>query len=70
MGQGRYADAEPLFRRSLAIQEKALGPEHPNVATSLENYAAWLRGTGRTAEADNMEARARSIRERRAKENK
>ena len=45
--------------RSLAIQEKALGPEHPDVATSLENYAALLRETGRTAEADKMEARAR-----------
>ena len=28
----RYADAEPLFRRSLAIHEKALGPDHPDVA--------------------------------------
>ena len=25
--QGRYADAEPLYKRSLAIREKALGPE-------------------------------------------
>ena len=25
-GQGRYADAEPLYKRSLAIHEKALGP--------------------------------------------
>ena len=24
--QGRYAEAEPLHKRSLAIQEKALGP--------------------------------------------
>ena len=31
--QGRYADAEPLFKRSLAIREKALGPDHPDVAT-------------------------------------
>jgi hypothetical protein len=41
--QGRYADAEPLYQRSLAIPEKALGPEHPNVATVLENYAFLLR---------------------------
>ena len=31
--QGKYAEAEPLYRRALAIWEKALGPEHPNVAT-------------------------------------
>ena len=37
--QGRYADAEPLFRRSLAITEKALGPGHPELALSLNNVA-------------------------------
>ena len=29
--QGRYAEAEPLYKRALAIREKALGPEHPDV---------------------------------------
>jgi hypothetical protein len=59
--QGRYAQAEPLFRRSLAIREKALGPEHPEVATNLENYAALLRQTARANEAERMEARAKAI---------
>jgi Tetratricopeptide repeat len=31
--QGRYAEAEPLFKRSLAMLEKARGPDHPDVAT-------------------------------------
>ena len=48
--------------RSLAIKEKVLGPEHPSVATSLENYAALLRETGRADEAAEMEARAKAIR--------
>lgn len=26
---------EPLYQRSLAIKENALGPDHPNVAISL-----------------------------------
>ena len=60
--QGNYAEAEPLYRRALAIIEKALGPEHPNLATSLENYAALLRKTGRADEAAEMEARAKAIR--------
>ena len=60
--QGNYADAEPLYRRSLAINEKVLGPEHPDVAQSLENYAALLRKTGRADEAVEMEARAKAIR--------
>ncbi len=60
--QGNYAEAAPLYRRSLAIMENALGPEHPNVATSLENYAALLREIGRADEAAEMEARAKAIR--------
>ncbi|MEE8513514.1 MAG: tetratricopeptide repeat protein [Gammaproteobacteria bacterium] len=67
--QGRYAESEPLYKRALAIVEKALGPDHPNIATSLENYAAVLRKTGRTTEAANLEARANAIRAQRAMEN-
>ncbi len=62
-------EAEPLFKRALAIVEKALGPEHPNVATSLENYAALLRQTGRSTEATKMEASAKAIRAKRAERN-
>ena len=36
---GRYGDAEPLLEQSLAIRKKALGPEHPDVAESLNNLA-------------------------------
>ncbi len=60
--QGRYAKAEPLYKRSLAIDEKALGPDHSAVATSLENYADFLRATGRSADAVYMEVRAKAIR--------
>ncbi len=64
--QGKYAEAEPLYQRSLAIWEKALGPEHPDVAMVLENYAGLLRETGREEEASSMEARAQAIRAKRA----
>ncbi len=37
--QGKYAEAEPLHKRALAIFEKALGPHHPSVAHSLNNLA-------------------------------
>jgi len=33
--QGRYAEAEPLYKRALAILEEALGSEHPEVARML-----------------------------------
>lgn len=32
---GRYSDAEPLYKRALAIREKALGPDHSEVSVSL-----------------------------------
>ena len=65
--EGRYREAEPLYQRSLAILERVLGPEHPNVATSLNNYAQLLRKKGQNAEAASMEARARAILEKRAR---
>ena len=60
--QDKYAEAEPLDKRALAIVEKVLGPKHPHVATSLENYADLLRKTNREAEAAKLEARAKAIR--------
>ncbi len=65
--QGRYAEAEPLYKRSQAIWEKTLGPDHPHVATNLMNYAALLRKTGRSNEATEMEARAKAIRAKHAR---
>ena len=66
--QGKYNEAEPLYRRALSIWEKALGPEHPDVATVLENYALLLRKTNREAQAEELEARARAIRAKHAKQ--
>ena len=40
--QGNYEDAKPLYERSLAIREKVLGPDHPDVATCLNNLAGLL----------------------------
>ena len=58
--QEKYAEAEPLFKRSIAIIEQALGPDYPTLAVRLENYAALLRRTGRVTEVDNLEARYHS----------
>jgi hypothetical protein len=67
--QGKYAEAEPLYQRSLVIWEKALGPEHPDMATILEKYAAMLRETEREDKAEEMEARAHAIRAKHAEQN-
>ena len=67
--QGKYAEAEPLYKRALAIREKVLGREHPYIAQSLENYAALLRKTRRGNEAVTMEARAKAIRTKHVEQN-
>jgi len=62
--QRRYADAEPLYQRSLAIREKALGPDHPNIAQSLTNLASLYNRQGRYAEAEPMYWRSLAKREK------
>ena len=37
--QGKYSEAETLYQRALAIDEKVLGPEHPDVTPPLNNLA-------------------------------
>lgn len=37
--QSKYSKAEPLYKRSLAIKEKALGADRPAVAITLSNLA-------------------------------
>ena len=60
--QGKYAEAEPLFKRALKIVEKALGPVHPNIDLVLENMAKCCREMGKKDEAEKLEARAIKIR--------
>ena len=49
---GNYADAKEIANRSLAIREKALGPDHPDVAFSINNLAEVYRMEGRFADAE------------------
>ena len=41
--QGKYDDAEPLFKRCYATLEETLGPRHPHVAKSLNKLALLLK---------------------------
>jgi len=58
----RDDDAEALYRRLIALQERTFGPDHTHVAAALDLYAAFLRAGGRSEEAEPMEVRARVIR--------
>ena len=59
--QDNYREAESLYARALAIDEKTLGPDHPYVLQILRNYSALLHKMGRPDEAAKMEARAAVI---------
>ncbi|HIJ83276.1 MAG TPA: CHAT domain-containing protein, partial [Magnetococcales bacterium] len=59
--QGQYAQAEPLHKRSLAIREKALGPDHPGVALGLNNLAGLYRTQGQYAQAEPLYKRSLAI---------
>ncbi|MGC1544155.1 MAG: tetratricopeptide repeat protein, partial [Candidatus Acidiferrales bacterium] len=62
--EGKLQDAEPLYRRSLAIREKKLGPSDPAVAVSLNNLAGLLAAENRYMEAEQKYRRALAIREK------
>jgi len=50
--------------RALDIREKALGPNHPDVATSLNNLASLYQDQGAYAKAEPLYARALDISEK------
>ena len=62
--RGRYAKAEPLYKRALAIREKDLGPNHPQLAPSLSNLALLRYKQGRYPEAEPLYRRALEIQEK------
>jgi CHAT domain-containing protein/tetratricopeptide (TPR) repeat protein len=63
-GQGKYEDAIRLIERSLAIREAALGAEHPDVASTLNNLAGLHLRRGDYARSESLFRRALSISEK------
>ena len=61
---GKSAEAIPLTRQMLAMLEKMLGPDHPNVAASLNNLASLYEDQGRYADSEPLFKRSLAIREK------
>jgi len=59
--EGKYSEAIPLAERALAIRKLALGNQHPDVATSLDNLALLYQNQGRYAEAEPLYQQALAI---------
>jgi tetratricopeptide (TPR) repeat protein len=62
--RGEYLPAELFYKRALSIREKELGPNHPDVATSLNNVALVCAKEGNNDEALKLYTRAWEIREK------
>ena len=60
----RFDQAEPIFRRALEINEKNLGPEHPNLVFGLHNLAQLLQATNRLDDAERLHRRVLAIQEK------
>ena len=61
---GDYEQARVLFERSLAVTEKALGPQHFEVATTLNDMADLFQEMGDDARALALCRRALAIRQK------
>jgi tetratricopeptide (TPR) repeat protein len=62
--QGKYADAEGLYKRALAIYEKTRGADHPDVANILNNLAGVYWDQGKYADAEELFKRVLTIEEK------
>ncbi len=54
---GNYDRAIVLARKALEATDQHVGPNHPHVATSLENLLALYGATKRSSEAEGLEQR-------------
>jgi hypothetical protein len=59
--QGKFIQSESFSKRALKIREDALGPDHQDVAASLNQYAKILRQKKFNYKAAQLEARAKNI---------
>merc|ERR1719502_882692 len=59
--QNQHAEAVPLYLRALAIDQAALGDDHPEVAMDLSNLGIVYRVQGRRDEAIALFQKALNI---------
>jgi tetratricopeptide (TPR) repeat protein len=59
--RGNYTGAAKILQGVIPDQERLLGPDHPQLAVTLENYAGVLRHLNQKAEAKRIDSRANAI---------
>ncbi|HEV2968359.1 MAG TPA: tetratricopeptide repeat protein [Pirellulales bacterium] len=60
--QGKPLAAVPLLRQSLAIEDRALPPDHPAIIATLDDLASALDKTAQADEAKRLADRAKQLR--------
>jgi tetratricopeptide (TPR) repeat protein len=59
--RGRFDSAARMLQEVIAAQERVLGPNHPQLAVSLENYSAVLKRLHQNGDAKRAQSRANAI---------
>jgi tetratricopeptide (TPR) repeat protein len=62
--KGQYDRAMVVAKKALEVAEQTVGPDHPSVATSLNNLAALYKTQGQYAQAEPLYKRSLAIREK------
>lgn len=60
--QGKYEEAEAMYRQAVEHFGKVLGLQHPNTLISIENFSALLERRGKCEEAEVVRQRVRNLR--------
>ena len=63
-GQGKHAEAEPVYLQALKIYQAVHGENHADVAATLNNLGVLHRMYGQYAEAEPFLSRSLAIKER------
>lgn len=61
---GRYPEAEPLYKRAIALSEAVFGSEHPYTALPINNLAGLYQSQHRSADAAPLFERSLAIRKK------
>ncbi len=62
--KGQYDRAMVVAKKALDVAEKAMGPNHPDVAQSLNNLGSLYHDQGQYAQAEPLYKRSLAIREK------
>ena len=61
--QGKYEQAEEMYRQALRLAETVLGKEHPDTLMSINNLATVLSDQGKYKQAEEMHRQALRLKE-------